>query len=143
VARPHPTATGAIGGLDPGVEIASADEPLAAFADRCDLVVVGATSAAVALVELGCPVAHVGDLDGFGFDSAGRVARGVLYGASRTATLDLAEMARFYAEPGWPERLAVERGSRARVAEAAAAADLRGWLRARLDAAASPPGRGR
>jgi hypothetical protein len=130
--RPHPSSDGQIAVRSTRAAVRPLGEPIAEFAKMCDLVVVGSSSSALKLAWHGCPVAHVGNVDDFGYDDTGYVRRGIIYGAHTVDAIDLGALRRFYASGDWSERLTAMLASRSREAEAATPAAFKAWLEERL-----------
>lgn len=78
------------------VQLAPADEPMAAFAARVDLVVVGNTAAQIWLLRKGVPVLHISGLDTHGFDLYGYVRQRFVLGIQDLEALSLDCVAAFY-----------------------------------------------
>ena len=82
------------------VKVAPADESIAAFAERVDLVVVGNTAAQLWLIRNGVPVVHLAGLDEQGYDLYGYAQRGFVFGATDLDEISLARICHFYQSNG-------------------------------------------
>lgn len=106
--RVHPNSRLAAGDFpEPWIRLAPRDEPLAGFAGRIDLCVVGNSAVQLRLACAGVPVLHVAGLDADGHDLYGYVRDGLVYGGPEIA---LEAIDRHYGAPGLPGRLAAAIG---------------------------------
>lgn len=104
--RLHPSASLQSAALPGWLQVAPAEEPLADFARRMDMVICGDSAVQLRILSLGTPVVHVAGLDSYGgYDYYGFVRDGIVYGRQQVDAELLAEMRAFYAQPGCLERL--------------------------------------
>lgn len=90
----------------PWLAIAPADEPLATFATRIDLAIVGNSAVQMRLLGEGVPVLHVAGLDEHGFDLYGYMREGFSFGSPHLEDVCLEAINRHYADPIVQQRIA-------------------------------------
>ena len=78
------------------VELAAREEPMADFAARIDLAVVGNSAAQLWLLRNGVPVLHASGLDALGYDLYGYVKKKFVFGATMPLPELLTEVRCFY-----------------------------------------------
>lgn len=71
----------------------------------CQLVVAGNTSAHLTVLKAGIPTVYLPGVDEIGEDYYGFVRDGIV-AAANDGSIDIAEIRRFYDDPGWPARFA-------------------------------------
>lgn len=89
--RRHPNSTEPL-----GIPECDPSEPLAAFLERCDLLVAGNTGVQAQALRFGVPVIHCGGLDHHPFDTYGLVSQGRVCAALSAEAISLDAARAFY-----------------------------------------------
>ncbi|WP_029917710.1 hypothetical protein [Pelobacter seleniigenes] len=87
------------------VQISPKGETIQGFAESCDLIIAGNTSAILDILKIGCPVIYVANLDSFGWDVYGFVKVGLVPGFSAFENITLRELGIVYLDNEWQNKM--------------------------------------
>ena len=88
-----------------GVQLSPREESVQKFADGCDVILAGNTSAVLDILKCGCPVLYVPSLDDYGRDIYGFVSKMLVLGFDTFDEISVEKTRDFYTDSEWKSRM--------------------------------------